>query len=191
MKVNRATVELIAGASPIADKPMHVYEGSPEEQAGSVQKFRIRTTDDLDFIFGLVTWPSARPEVRAIEMLEGLSKYERLVNAGRLSLIPVDQDRWLAEINVMKFNGRDRQTLNRPTSDELNYLAGGDAEKLLIDMGVKKIGTRELLVGDISTKRNALAVIVEAGDVKAVAATFALTRVMAVMFELGLDNDKR
>lgn len=189
MKVNRATVELIAGSSPIADKPMHVNEGSPEEQAGSVQKFRIRTTDDLDFIFGLVTWPSARPEVRAIEMLEGLSKYERLVNAGRLSLIPVDQDHWLAEINVMKFNGRDRQTLNRPTSDELNFLAGGDAEKLLIDMGVIKIGTRELLVGDTSTKRNALAVIVEAGDVKAVAATFALTRVMAVMYELGLNND--
>ena len=188
MQVNRAIVELIAGSSPIADKPMHVYEGSPEEQAGAVQKFRIRTTDDLNFIFGLVTWPSARPEVRAIEMLEGLSKYERLVNAGRLSLIPVDQYLWLAEINVMKFNGRDRQTLNRPTPDELNYLAGGDAEKLLIDSGVKKLGTRELLVGDTSTKRNALAVTVEAGDVRAVAATFALTRVMAVMYELGLEN---
>lgn len=191
MQVNRATVELIAGSSPIGDKPMHVHEGSPEEQAGTVQKFRITTTDDLDFIFGLVTWPSARPEVRAIEMLEGLSKYERLVNAGRLSLIPVDQDLWLAEINVMKFNGRDRQTLNRPTSDELNYLAGGDAEKMLFDNGVKKLGTRELLVGDTSTKRNALAVIVGAGDVKAVAATFALTRVMAVMYELGWENDKR
>lgn len=189
MQINRATIDFMDGTSPIADKPMHVYEGAPEEQAGTVQKFRITTTDDLDFIFGLVTWPFARPEVRAIEMLDGLSKYERLVNAGRLSLIPVDQDHWLAEINVMKFNGRDRQTLNRPTTEELNYLAGGDAFKLLIDAGVKTVGTRELLVGDTSTKRNSLAVIVEAGDVKAVAAAFALTRVMAVMYELGLQHD--
>jgi hypothetical protein len=99
---------------------MHIYDGAAEEQLGFVQKFRIITTDDLDFIFGLVTWPSARPEVRAIELVEGLSKYERLVNAGRLSLIPVDQNQWLAEVNVMKFNGRDRQTLNRPTPEELD-----------------------------------------------------------------------
>lgn len=189
MKVNRATIELVAGTSPIADKPMHIYDGADEEQLGFVQKFRITTTDDLDFIFGLVTWPSARPEVRAIELVEGLSKYERLVNAGRLSLIPVDQNQWLAEVNVMKFNGRDRQTLNRPTPYELDFLAGGDAQKLLLDCGVKRVGTREELVGDTSTKRNALAVIVGVGDVKAISATFALTRVMAVMYELGLEND--
>ena len=189
MKINRAAIEFVDGATPILDVPMNPHDGEPDEQAGSVSKFRVTTTDDLDMIFGLITWPLARPEVRAIEMLDGLSKYERLIKAGRLSLIPVKDNYWLAELNVMKFNDRNYQTLNRPTDAELDYLSGGNAHEFLIARGVKEIGTREALVGDTSRARNAPAVLVTANDVKAIAAMFTLTRVMAVMFELGLKHD--
>ncbi len=188
MQINRATIEIIGGSVSIQDSPMNPNDAAPEEQAGKVSKFRITTTDDLEMIFGLITWPQARPEVRAIEMVDGLSKYERLIKAGRLSLIPVDGGVWLAEMNVMKFNDRNYQTLNRPTESELDYLAGANAYDLLTSCGAKKIGTREMLVGDTSRTRNALAVLFEANDTEAVAAMFTLTRIMAVMFELGLEH---
>lgn len=188
MQINRATIEVIVGSVSIQDNPMNPDDGAPEVQEGKVSKFRITTTDDLDMIFGLITWPQARPEVRAIEMVDGLSKYERLMKAGRLSLIPVEGGLWLAEMNVMKFNDRNYQTLNRPTESELEFLAGGDAYELLRSCGAKKIGTREELVGETSRTRNALAALFEANDTKAVAAMYTLTRIMAIMFDLGLKH---
>lgn len=185
MIVNRCTIEFIDGESAIVDKPMSVHKEAPPEQAGLVKKFRVTTTDDLDFVFGLVAWPQARPEVRSIEFVDGLSKYERLKGAGRLSFIEVGVDRWLGEINAMKVNTKPYPTLCRPSAEELDYLAGGSFESLMHSHGVLKVGTREALVGDISRERNSPAILVKAGDVQAVSAAFAVTRVMAIMYELG------
>lgn len=188
MKINRCEIEIIDGDFPIVDKPMSPDDGCIGEQVGSLKKFRITTTDDLDHVFGLVTWPNARPEVRSVEFVDGLSKYKRLENAGRWSFIPVDQGKWLGELNVMKYNGQERPTLCRPTPAELDYLAGEEASNLFIKTGALKVGTREVLIGDQTRQRNAPALIFNAGDVAAIAAAFSVTRVMAIMYELGLED---
>lgn len=184
--VNRCGVEILEGISTYLGKPVSPHEGAMPEQIGQLRKFRIETTDGLNFIFGLIEWPAARPEVSPIEMLDGLSKYERLEQAGRWSLIPLENGQWLGEINVMRYNdGKDRQTLAGPTDKELEELVGGDAREFFQSVGCIGYGTRTDLVGDTSRSRNKLAVLVKAGDVHALAACFAATRVMAVMFDLG------
>lgn len=188
MKVNRCEIEFIDGAVPIMDKPMTPNKDAPVEETGSVLKFRITTTDDLDHVFGLVTWPDARPEVRSIEFVDGLTKYKRLEGAGRWSLIPLADGRWLAELNVMKFNGKERPTLCRPSWSELDLLAGEDSADFFMRAGALGADTRERLIGDQTRQRNAPALLFKAGDIKAIAAAFAVTRVMAIMYEFGLDN---
>ena len=188
MKINRCVIEIIDGVVPIVDKPMSPEVGHLGEQVGSVQKFRVTTTDDLDHVFGLVTWPNARPEVRSVEFVDGLSKYKRLEGAGRWSFIPAGNGQWLGELNIMKYNGKERPTLCRPSTAELNTLAGGDAEQLILQSGALQVGTREALIGDVSRQRNSPAILVKAGDLKPIAAAFSLTRVMAIMYELGLED---
>ena len=188
MQVNRCEVEIIEGVFPIADKPMSLLENAPAEQQGTMQKFRITTTDDLDHIFGLITWPQARPEVRSVEFVDGLSKYKRLEGAGRWSFIPLENGTWLGELNIMKFNGNDRPTLCRPTTLELDQLAGGPMREALISYGALNFGTREELVGDTTRQRNSPAILVNAGDILPIAAAFAATRVMAIMYEVGLQD---
>jgi hypothetical protein len=188
LKVNRCQIEILDGVVPIVDKPMSPEDGYLDEQVGSLQKFRVTTTDDLDHVFGLITWPNARPEVRSVEFVDGLSKYKRLEGAGRWSFIPVGSGQWLGELNIMKYNGKERPTLCRPTSEELNHLAGGDAQTLFLHNGAIKLGTREALTGDQTRQRNSPALLVAEGDVKAIAAAFAVTRVMAIMYELGLED---
>jgi hypothetical protein len=189
MKINRAHIEFFEGSVPIEGKPTSANEGALEVQIGQAHKFRVTTTDDLNHIFALVTWPDARPEVRSIEFIDGLSKYKRLEGAGRWSLIPVNNDYWLGELNVMKFNTKDYPTLCRASAEDLNLLAGRDAFALMLEHGVTKIGTREELIGDKSRQRNAPAVLFKAEDVRAAACAFALTRVMAIMFDLGLEDE--
>lgn len=188
MKINRCEIEILDGVVPIVDKPMSPEDGHLEEQVGSLQKFRVTTSDDLDHVFGLVTWPHARPEVRSVEFVDGLSKYKRLEGAGRWSFIPVGNGQWLGELNIMKYNGKERPTLCRPTFEELNQLAGGDAQALFLESGALKFGTREALIGDQTRQRNSPSLLVSEGDVKAIAAAFAVTRVMAIMYELGMDD---
>lgn len=188
MQINRCKIELISGAFSLEDNPVSPDAGVSGPQVGSLLKFRITTTDDLDHVFGLVTWPNARPEVRSVEFVDGLSKYKRLEGAGRWSLIPVGKGQWLGELNIMKYNGQERPTLCRPTTEELNQLAGGDAQALLLQHGALKVGTREALIGDQTRQRNSPALLVREGDVTAIAAGFAVTRVMAIMYELGLED---
>ena len=189
IQINRCVIEIFDEPVPYVEKPMHVNEGGLDEQLGSAHKFRVTTTDDLDQIFAVVTWPAARAEVRSLEFIEGVEKYERLTGAGRWSLIPIADNRWLGELNVMKFNTKPYMTLNRPTVDELDYLAGEDFEALALTNGALAFGTRETLSGDTSRTRNAPAVIFQAGDTQAIAVCFAITRVMAVMYDLGEKND--
>lgn len=188
MQINRCKIELIPGTFSLEDNPVSPDAGFSGPQLGSLQKFRVTTSDDLDHVFGLVTWPNARPEVRSVEFVDGLSKYKRLEGAGRWSLIPVGQGQWLGELNIMKYNGKERPTLCRPTSDELNQLAGGDARALLLQTGALNFGTREALIGDQTRQRNSPSLLIREGDVKAIAAAFAVTRVMAIMYELGLED---
>jgi hypothetical protein len=185
MQVNRCSIEFIDGEVAYEGRPTDSNRGESTTQVGKLSKFRVTTTDTLNQIFGLIEWPAARPEVCCIEMIDGLEKYERLEDAGRLTLMPQANGTWLADVRAMRYNGRTYQTLGSVSEEELEELTGQVPKDFFASIGCLGFGTREELVGDDSRKRNQLAVLVKAGDLQAIAGLFAATRVMAVMNDLG------
>lgn len=94
--------------------------------------------------------------------------------------------RWLAEVRAMRLKpGSDRPTLAGITVDELDELLGSDADLFFANLGCLGFDTREMLVGDTSRTRGNLAILTEPKNVLAMASLFALTRVMAIMFDRG------
>lgn len=88
MKIGKAEITFLGEAVPFAGKPMTLHADAPEEQLGQVNKFRVTTTDQLDYVFGIVQWPNANPEVIFFEAIDGDSKYESLTHADRLGILP-------------------------------------------------------------------------------------------------------
>ena len=165
---------------------MSLNEGAEPTQVGRLVRFRITTTDTLNHVFGLITWPAARPEVRSIERIAGLEKYAQLENNGRLSLVPVGEDKWLAEVNAIKFNPQkgygNLATIN---DKDLSDLLDCEPEAFFKSVGCLAYGTREELIADTSNRKGRTAILVNAGDAASIAAMFAATRVMAIMFDRG------
>ncbi len=186
MKVNRCEVEILPGAFPFEGKPLSPAAGAESEQIGVLTKFRITTTDTLNHIFGLITWPAARPEVRSIERIAGLEKYAQLEKNGRLSLVPVGADKWLAEVNAIRFNPKKGfGNLAKIKDEELSDLLDCEPEAFFKSVGCLAYGTREELIADTSNRKGRTAILVKAGDAASIAAMFAATRVMAIMFDRG------
>ena len=189
--VGKAQIEFLESGVTYTKVPMSPDEGLEGlEQTGTVDKFRVTTTDDLDMVFGLVDWPNANLEVRHLETLDGLEKYKRLENAGRLGVGVLQDSFWYAEIRAMKYAAKERATLNQVSLDELGEMLEGDAGKLLTDSGVLKIGSKAELSGDTSNRKNHLSFTCEIGDKKAVAVAFTLSRVLPIMYDFGMTEAK-
>jgi hypothetical protein len=186
MKVGKAHFEFLGEAVPFEGKPMNAHEGSTSEQLGSVAKFRVTTTDQLDYVFGIVQWPDADPEVIFVDAVDGDSKYERLQRAGRMGILTKFGDFWLIELTAMKINpDKGWANLAGASFDHLKVFLGGDAGELLMNRGALGVGTRESLVGDQSRNRNVLALTCEAGNLEVIATAFVVTRVLAIMNDYG------
>jgi hypothetical protein len=184
--IDKATIEFIDGPAPFFGKPASPDEGFDADQVGQVQKFRVTTLDTLNMVFGIVSWPNGRPEVRSIEMIDGLHKYQRLEKAGRWSFVPLETGSWVGELNVLKIGeSKTYPTLHSSSIEELNGLARTDVVALLKSLGATAVGTREEIHGETSRQRNRLALIAQPGSKEAIAAAFTITRVLAVMNDLG------
>ena len=185
--VGKAQIEFLESGVSFTEKPMSPNKGFEGlEQSGTVAKFRVTTTDDLDMVFGLVDWPNANLEVRHLETLDGLEKYKRLENAGRLGVVVHEGSYWYAELRAMKHAAKDWATLNQVSLAELGEMLEGDAEKLLAESGVLKIGSKAELAGDTSNRKNHLSFMCEIGNETAVAVAFTLSRVLPIMYDFGL-----
>jgi len=184
--IGKAKIEFIETPAPFAGKPMNRHEGAPEEQIGSVTKFRVTTTDQLDYVFGIIEWPNASPEVNFIDAVDGLTKYERLQKAGRMGIQTKFGDFWLVELTAMKINPeRGWANLAGVTIQKLDEFLGAGTKDLLISLGAFGVGTREALVRDQSKNRNVLSLTCAEGNVELIATAFVITRVLAVMMDYG------
>jgi hypothetical protein len=86
----------------------------------------------------------------------------------------------------MKHAAKDWATLNQVSLTELGEMLEGDAEKLLAESGVLKIGSKAELAGDTSNRKNHLSFMCEIGNETAVAVAFTLSRVLPIMYDFGL-----
>ena len=189
--VGKAQIEFLESGVSFTEKPMSPQKGFEGlEQSGTVAKFRVTTTDDLDMIFGLVDWPNASPEVRHLETIDGLEKYKRLENAGRLGIGVFQDSFWYAELRAMKYAAKDWATLNHVSLAELGVMLEGDVHGLLTGAGVLETGSKADLVGDTSNRKNQLTFTCEVGNKKAVAVAFTLSRVLPIMYDFGLYEEQ-
>lgn len=189
--VGKAEIEFLELGVSFTEKPMSPHKGfEGVVQTGTAAKFRVTTTDDLDMVFGLVDWPNASLEVRHLETIDGLEKYKRLENAGRLGIGVFEDSFWYAELRAMKYAAKDWATLNQVSIAELGEMLDGDADALLAGAGVLKIGLKADLVGDTSNRKNYLTFTCEVGNKTAVAVAYTLSRVLPIMHDFGLSEEQ-
>lgn len=188
--VGKAQIEFLESAAFFTGKPMSPNKGFDKdlEQTGKVSKFRVTTSDELDIVFGLIHWPNANLEVRHIETIDGLGKYKRLAQSGRLGVSVYEGKFWLAELRAMKQSRKPWATLNQISLAELSDILEGDSRKLLADSGVLKIGSKEELVGDTSNRKKILSFMCDVGNKQAIAVAFTLSRVLPIMYDFGMDE---
>jgi hypothetical protein len=183
--IDKATIELLGDQVDFLGKPSNPKNGAPADQVGKIQRFRVRTLDTLNMIFGIIDWPAAEAEVAFVEFIDGLDKYRRLEKAGRLMLSELNNREWVAELNVMKIGSKGYPTLHASDLSELNALCNGDFASLISDLGDAKVGPKVGFTG--IQNRNATRVSASLAKNKplAIAAAFTVTRVLAIMNDLG------
>jgi hypothetical protein len=184
MKIGKAEFEFLSLNQPYLGKPMSVVANGPAEQTGLISKFRVTTTDQLDLVAGVITWPNALPEVKALEMTKGEEKYERLVGSGRLSLLTDIDGKWLGQLRAMKFNPVSRK--DNLASITLEQLQVFSQNEFLPAINARaKVGTRAELANETNKNAGSLAFLCDANDVTACAIAYTTTRVLAVMYDYG------
>jgi len=132
--IGKAAFELTSMASSYLGTPA----GQSAEAPGEVTTYRVTTTDQLNLLFGIVVWQGFSPEVIPVEFVDGESKYERLANAGRISVIEFGSF-WIMELNAMKFNPvNNRVNLASASLDNLSYFAGTRIESVFQNLEATK-----------------------------------------------------
>lgn len=187
--MGKSAVELIDGETKYFAKPMAPHENAESEQTGTIQKFRVTTTDGLNHIFGIVSWPAAQPEIISVERISGLEKYKKFEKGGRVSIVETNDGKWLAELKVLKYGNKDYPTPHTSNWTELDYILGGNAQEALLFSGALAVGSRALIDGETNKNRFNLAVKVRVRDYQALAVAYALTKVLSVMHDLGLSDE--
>ena len=184
MKIGKAEFEFLSLNQPYLGKPMAPSGNAPAEQTGTISKFRVTTTDQLDLVAGVITWPNALPEVKALEMTQGEEKYERLIGSGRLSLLTPGDGKWLGQLRAMKFNpASGKENLASITLEELQFFSQNEFLPAMNERA--KIGTRAQLANETNRNAGSLAFLCDANDVTACAIAYIATRVLAVMYDYG------
>jgi hypothetical protein len=204
--VGQAQIEFLDSGGTFYGAPNSPYKSQP--LTGTVSRFRVTTTDNLDLIFGVVYWPNQTIEVRHIdnysdsknsrledadrflevEYIDNFadSKYKRLEAAGRLGVSTLNGSVWFAEMRAMKHGRKNRPDLAIVTLEELSSVLGGDAGNFMRDHGALKVGSREEVSGDTGSRKNILSFTCEISDEATLAVAFTLTRVLTITRDFGM-----
>jgi hypothetical protein len=186
--VGHVTVQVVEGASEYVGKP----DQDTPEMTGSAQLAHLSTPDGLAMTMGVVTWPDRDgADVSMVDFETGPEPYRRLERAGTMNLKTID-GLWVARVTAMKINGRSYPTGNRVTWGEVDWLAGGiDTTALLMSLGATHLGTYESVCpGAAARHKMDSGLSCPAGMVAPIAAIYALTRVEAIMQQLGVNGPK-
>jgi len=187
--VGRAEVELIDGEVAFVGSPMAAYLDADSEQSGTLQKFRVTTTDGLNHIFGIVCWPAGQPEVISVERIAGLEKYKKFESGGRVSIVETADNKWLAELKVLKYGKQGRPTPHTSNWSELSSILHADAEAFLSSLNPISVGTRQAIDSETNKNKGNLAIKIEPRSYETLAVAYTLTKVLSIMHDLGLAND--
>lgn len=169
------------------------FTGKPsrdkDETVGNVLLADLETPDGFKGTLGVISWPDGEIDVRLVDFSQGAEAYERQKIAGTMTLKAIG-DSWVIRVRALKINGRDWPTLNRVSWQDLDWLAGTDAQALLKEHGATTFGLYgELAPGAGAAQRGDLGMKVPAGAIEPIAALYALTRTQAIMKNFGTTVD--
>ena len=164
----------------VADEQVE-YEGTPigaPKSVGDATPIRVVDTGNLILDCALVCWPKDAIDLRAIQKLNGPVQYDRLVHGGRLGVRVLSPGTWTCDLKILRGRADNPlwSNLVKAAKEDLDLMADGDSFELLGSFGAIEIDLREVLLGDTSAHKYALAMTCEEGDVDAIAAAYVLTR---------------
>lgn len=160
-----------------------------DETSGDALLAELETPDGFKGTIGVITWPDGEVDVRLVDFSQGAEAYERQKAAGTMSLKTIG-DTWVLRVRALKINGREWPTLNRVSWQDLDWLAGCNAQELLSKHGALSFGLYgDLVPGAGSAQKADLGMSVKIGNIEAIAALYALTRTQAIMKNFGAESN--
>ena len=188
--LGKCTIEIEDQPVPFVGRPMDDSSGNEGDQEGLVTMFRVHTSDELDIQYGIVSWPEANREVTLIEWHSGDTKYDSLKKGtGRLALSSAGTNE-VFQLRAMKYNTTSKKAnLANATLEDLGTWAQTDLAELLTNHGAIQVGSKEQLTGEENKTKGTLSALVPKGNVEAVAIAFTVTRILAIMYDYGLDSN--
>ena len=186
ISVSKCKIEFIPEEKTYRGKPMSM-RGEVNEIVGQLTTFRVTSTDLLDLMTGLIRWPNGDNEIKPIELFHGLEKHQQLERKGQIDIQIARDGNWLVPLRTLRFNPDLRYftLVNAPVADIDNFL-GESFENLLFSAGAKKFGTRQVIDGETNKSANQLAMVIEPGNIEALAIAYTVTRPLAVIMDYGI-----
>jgi hypothetical protein len=185
LSVSKIEISFLNIQTPIEDRPTDSEKGG-ETQVGTADLFRIESSDGLNGVFGVVTWPNANPEIRIIEFLSGTPSQQDLKSKGRMSVVFSRDGKWLVELRAMQFDKpKGYYILKNYDLASLDDLIEGDFREIASSLGALRIGSRENIDKEVNRRKGYLAMVVEPGDLKPLAFAFAVTRALTIVKQVG------
>jgi hypothetical protein len=186
IKISKCEIEIFSEEKPISGKPISMknVEG---DLVGKLRTFRVTSTDELNLVVGLISWPMNMQEVKPIDLLGGLEKHEILGHKGQMEIKMASDGNWLVTLRTLRFNPEKRYfTLVNAPLTEINEFLGSSFKDELERRGVIRFGTKEFIEGDKGRSANQLAMVIEPGNLEAIAVAYTVTRPIAVIKDYGL-----
>lgn len=161
-------------------------DGSTKEAIATLAE--LETPDGFKGTLGVLEWEDGTGEIKLVDFANGPENYRRLESAGRTQIIS-QGDKWVAIIRALKYGEKLRFNLHNVTLEELSRLIREDAGEFL-----EKIPNTVITrYGDLQPKataqhREAIGISVPKGEIEALAAMYAMTRVMPLMMNFGIET---
>lgn len=147
----------------------------------------LRVDDGLRAQVALVVWPGGTEwSLRMGDLLAGPADYDRLRDAGELTVKPVG-DKLIARIRALRYKAQGRAGLDAIEWGQIDEWAGSDSRWLLTELGAIRTGDYGELLPAAKRFRAEPAVEVEIANPTALFAVYGLTRVMPLMTGHGRD----
>ena len=148
----------------------------------------LETPDGFKGTLGVIEWPDGSAEINLVDFAEGPDVYRRMESAGRTQVL-TENGHWLLVVRALKWGDKNRATLHNVTFEELDKLIKEDSQATLLTFPNVQLGR----YGDMQPKtsaqfKDAIGMKVPVGEMDALAAMYAMTRVMPLMVGLGLNT---
>ncbi len=149
------------------------------ETSGSARTWWVRYSDEVLLLIGDIEWSTGERDLRVLDRGHSPPEYDRLTHGLRLGVHEHGDERFVElRQNRLKPNGW--SGLHRADVATLSAGANVDVEEALLEAGATAVGTRQVVLEDGGRRRAETCVVFPAGELRAPAVAYVVTRVLPV-----------